>query len=383
MGQEKDMPRRAVLVLLCLWAVGLAAQDLGDIQIHGFATQGFLYSSSNNYLGMTSSRGSFEWTEGAIGVSDSVTNNLRVGIQVHMHQMGHFGDSDVAVDWALGDYKVNDQLGFRAGKVKLPMGLFNDSQDVDSLFLWVLLPQAMYPDDNRDYDLAFLGGELYGGCRLGKRGGRVEYRGYLGDSRLDPDGGYVQQLAAFGLTFPSPPAGRDFGGDLRWVSPWRGLTVGSSAQSQGVDGTGPQGSVHMPPELEVAYYAEWRSGKVYVAGEYWRVPLYPVLTIGSVSMLVPLDQRAWYPMVSYQLVRKLQVGTYYSHYVNKAADTTQPANYSKDWVIAARYDFNEYFYGKMEGHFQHGNGLGYYASDNPNGLKPNSNMLAARIGFTF
>jgi len=377
------MPRRAVLVLLCLWAVGLTAQDLGDIQIHGFATQGFLFSSHNNYLGMNSSAGSLEWTEGAIGVTDPVSDRLRVGMQLHMGEMGRFGGPDVEVDWALGDYKVNDQLGFRAGKIKLPMGLFNDSQDVDSLFLWVLLPQAMYPDDNRDYDLAVLGGELYGSVGLGKHGGRLGYRGYLGESRLDPNGGYVQQLAEYGLTFPSPPAGKDFGGDVRWATPWHGLTVGSSAQSQALDGSGPQGSLHMPPMLSRAHYAEWRKGKLYVAAEYWRTPINPVLTMGTATIPVPLDQRAWYPMVSYRLTEKLQVGTYYSHYVDKAADTTQPANYSKDWVVSGRYDFNEYFYGKIEGHFQHGNGLGYYAGDNPNGLKPNSNMLAARVGFTF
>ena len=378
------MPRRAVLVLLlCLWAVGLRAQDLGDIQVHGFATQGFLFSSNNNYLSMQSSRGSLEWTEGALGVSDSVTDNLRVGIQIHMYQMGQIGGSHVVVDWASGDYKINDQLGFRAGKVKIPMGLFNDSQDVDSLFLWVLLPQAMYPDDNRDYDLALLGGEIYGGVPLGKRGGRVEYRGYLGDSRLDPNGGYVQQLAEFGMTFTNPPEGKDFGGDVRWVTPWRGLTVGSSAQSQALDGTGPQGSLHMPAELSLAQYAEWRKGNLYVAAEYWRTPIYPVLTVASVTIPLSFDQRAWYPMVSYRVMKKLQVGSYYSHYVNKAGATSLPANYSKDWVVSGRYDFNEYFYGKLEGHFLHGTGLGYYASVNPNGLKPNSDMVAARIGFTF
>ena len=378
------MPRRTLLaMLLGLWAVGTAAQDLGDIQIHGFVTQGFLFSSNNNYLTMQSSQGSLQWTESAISVSDPLTDNLRVGMQLHMYQMGQIGGPNVVVDWASGDYKVNDQLGFRAGKVKVPAGLFNDSQDVDSLFLWVLLPQSMYGDDNRDFDLALEGGELYGGFNLGKRGGRLQYRGYLGESRLDEHGGYVLQMAGYGLTFLTPPSGRDFGGDVRWRSPWEGLTVGISPQSQALDGTGLQGSLHMPPAFMLAYYAEWKKGKWYLAGEYWRTPLYPVLTIEGTAIAVPLDQRAWYPMVSYRVAKKLQVGSYYSHYVNKAGDTSQPANYSKDWVVSGRYDFNEYFYGKLEGHFLHGTGLGYYATDNLNGLKPNSNMLAARIGFSF
>jgi hypothetical protein len=96
-----------------------------------------------------------------------------------------------------------------------------------------------------------------------------------------------------------------------------------------------------------------------------------------------VDQREWYVMGSYRLLKKYQLGSYYSHYVNKALDTSLPANYSKDWVVSGRHDFNAYSYAKIEGHFLQGTGLGYYAANNPNGLKPNSNMLAAKIGFSF
>jgi hypothetical protein len=54
-------------------------------------------------------------------------------------------------------------------------------------------------------------------------------------------------------------------------------------------------------------------------------------------------------MGSYRLWKKFRVGSYYSHYVNKALDTSLPANYAKDWVLSGRYDFNAYFYGKIEG----------------------------------
>jgi len=128
-----------IVVLLSLSSVGVVAQDLENVQIHGFATQGFLFSSQNNYLSMKSSSGSLRWTEGAISVNDAVTDKLRVGIQLHMYQIGEFGGPNVLVDWVSGDYQVNDGVGFRVGKIKTPIGLFNDSQDVDSLFLWVLL----------------------------------------------------------------------------------------------------------------------------------------------------------------------------------------------------------------------------------------------------
>jgi hypothetical protein len=377
------MPRRTALLLVVCCAARLVAQDLENIQIHGFATQGFLYSSHNNYLTMKSSSGSLQWTEGAISVADQVTDKLRVGIQLHMRQMGDLGGPNVVVDWASGDFKFNDKLGFRAGKIKAPLGLFNESQDVDSLFLWTLLPQSMYPVDNMDFNLSEMGGEIYGALPLGKRGGHLQYSGHIGDNSLDANGGYVQQLAEFGLTFPTPPSGKTYGADLQWVTPWRELTVGASALNDALDGTGPQGTVHLPATFTMAYYARWDRGRVHLAGEYWRTPLNIQLTVGPNAMPYPVDQRAWYPMASYSVMKRLQIGGYYSHYVNKAGDRSLPANNSKDWVISGRYDFNDYFYGKLEGHFLHGTGLGYYASTNPDGLKPNSNLLAARIGFSF
>jgi hypothetical protein len=371
------------LSFVSLCAITAAAQDLENLQVHGFATQGFLYSSHNNYLTMKSSDGSLQWTEGALSFSQAVTEKLRVGIQLHMSQMGEFGGPELEVDWASGDYKFNDRLGVRMGKIKTPLGLYNDSQDVDSLHLWVLLPQGMYPVDNRDYDLSELGGEVYGSMPLGERRGEIHYRGHAGGSALAEDGGYVRQLQQYGVTFPSPPRGSTFGGDVRWATPLAGLTVGSSAISTSLEGTGDIGSLRMPPAMTLAYYAQFNRGKLHLAGEYWRVPLYIVLNVGPNNIVMPMDSRAWYPMASYDLTKRLQVGSYYSHYVNKTQSTQEYVSYSKDWVVSGRYNFNSYFYGKLEAHFLHGTGLGYYQSTNPDGLKPTTNMLAARVGFSF
>ena len=378
------MLRRLPLFLfVCILTGCLHAQDLAGIEIHGFATQGFLFSAHNNYLTMQSSSGSLQWTDGAVSVTDSLSDNLRVGIQLHMYQLGQLGGPNIQVDWASGDYKVNDHLGFRAGKVKTPLGLFNDSQDVDAVFLWILLPQGAYPIDNRSFYLSHLGGEVYGGLSLGSRSGSLQYRGYAGYSFLDLNGGYLKQSAEYGLAFTSPPGGKTYGADLRWHTPLTGLTIGSSVDVLAEDGTAPGGGIRADPFAICDYYAQFTKGKFYFAGEYRRDPFEAILTIGPAAIPLFYDERSWFAMGSYRLLNKLHMGSYYSHYINKALDTALPANYSKDWVVSGRYDFNSYFYGKIEGHFLHGTGLGYYESTNPNGLKPNSNMLAAKIGFTF
>ncbi len=378
------LPRCMRLFLfVCTCTGSLYAQDLEGIVVHGFVSQGFLFSSSNNYLSMKSTDGSPQWTDAAVNISDSLADNLRVGIQLHMYQLGEFGGSNIQVDWASGDYKVNDHFGIRAGKVKTVWGLFNDSQDIDAIFLWILLPQGSYSIDHKSFYLAHVGGDVYGDVSLGTRAGRLYYDAYGGQATVDLNDGYIKQFADIGLVFTNSLGGKTYGGDLQWEAPLKGLTIGSSVNMQAVDGTAPTGSVDAPAHLTPSMYAKFSRGKVYLAGEYDREPIKAILTIGSAVIPYVVDGRSWFVMGSYRLTSKVQVGSYYSHYVNKAADTTQPANYSKDLVVSGRYDFNSYFYAKLEGHFLHGTALGYYTSTNPNGLSPNSNMLAAKIGFSF
>lgn len=378
------MLRRIPLwLLICSCASGLFGQDLAGIEVHGFVSEGFLLSSNNNYLSMKSRHGSAQWTDGAVSVSDSLTDSLRVGIQLRMAQLGELGGSNVQVDWASGDYRVNNHVGVRAGKVKTVWGLFNDSQDVDAIFLWILLPQGSYPVDHKSFYLAHVGADVYGELPLLWGGGKLRYHGFGGQATIDLNDGYIKQFAESGLVFTTSPGGRAYGGDLRWEAPVKGLSVGSSADVQAVDGAAVDGSVHSPPILSSAQYAEFNRGKIHLAGEYDRVPVNATLTIGSAVYPFTVDSRSWFVMGSYRITQKFQAGAYYSHYVNRSADTTQPENYSKDWVVSGRYDFNPYFYGKLEAHFLHGTAVGYYASTNPNGLKPTSNMLAAKIGFSF
>jgi len=392
--------RLSILASLCACAGAGLAQDLSTIQIHGFATQGFLYSSTNNYLSANTSSGSLAWNDGAVSVSDTLSDKLRVGIQLHMYQLGDLGGPTLQVDWATGDYKLNDHFGFRAGKFKIPIGLFNDSQDVDAVHLWALLPQSVYPTDNRGVTLAATGGEFYGSAKLAKKAGTLVYRAYAGSRPLDLNGGYVKSLnldlqgldSAFGLSatlVTTAPSGTVFGGDVRWQTPLKGLLVGSSAFVEDMHGSAGAVAFTISRNTVTQQYAQFERGRFFVAGEVKRVPVdfFFVATtpLGPVRVPYYLDWRAWYVMTSYRVIEKLQVGTYYSHFVDtRGAEGPAPIdNYSRDWTVSARYDFNSYFYGKLEEHFIHGTALGYYPDTNPNGEQPRSNVLAAKIGFSF
>jgi hypothetical protein len=112
---------------------------------------------------------------------------------------------------------------------------------------------------------------------------------------------------------------------------------------------------------------------------------YQIVTLtGAGPSASASDSRAWFAMGGYHLTEKLQLGTYYTRYlVASAGDPSNPANYFHDTVISGRYDINPNFYAKVEGHLIDGNALGFYTLDNPNGFMPKTNLLVAKIGFTF
>jgi hypothetical protein len=117
---------------LAMASIPGTAQSLDDlnIQIHGYATQGFLYSTQNNVFTTHSSNGSPAWSEAVMNVSAQPIPKLRIGVQARYFLLGNFGDS-ITLDWAAADYKVNEKFGVRFGKVKIPTNLFNETQDID------------------------------------------------------------------------------------------------------------------------------------------------------------------------------------------------------------------------------------------------------------
>jgi hypothetical protein len=393
------MFRRALLLAsLFLFAGSGLAQDLSNIQIHGFVTQGVLFSSNNNLFTMPTSNGSARWTDAALSLSDSISDKLHVGVQLHVYQLGELGGPNLEIDWATGDYRLSDRAGFVAGKVKTVYGLFNDSQDVDAVHPWVLLPESFYPVDNKTFNLAHYGADFYGSMSLGKHWGAISYRAYGGYKPLDLYGGYAKELAPdVGSSFTTGGSNL-IGGDVRWRTPLKGLLIGMSALDTGLDGTAPTGSFHIPYFTQPDEYAEFERGKFMLAGEYKRTTAAFDLHLNNVDPLPPpfgpviplnvpstFDERAWYAMASYRLTEKLQAGAYYSHDKNYGAGVspTLSSNYSNDSVISGRYDFNSYFYAKLEGHFIRGTALNYYPDTNLGGEKTATSLLAAKIGFAF
>jgi hypothetical protein len=380
----------AATMLLCLWVAGPAparAQSIDDlkIQVHGYATQGFLYSTNNNWDSTNSSEGSAAWTEAVVNLTATPQPKLHVGVQARSYLLGNYGNA-ITLDWAQADYKVDEYLGFRVGKVKTPIGLLNETQDIDPAYLWVLLPQSIYTIGERNSTLAHYGGVVYGQVPSGESFGKLEYRAFGGQRVIGTDDSTLQPLRNSGMSAPNGIAGPTFGGTLRWVTPLRGLFVGASENSGSLSGAvllGPMtGSLSILHHRQTYYFAKYERNRIMLAGEYSRYLVSSAIQLPSMPTAYSgLDERPFYAMASYKLNGKLTAGLYYSSDLDRRAALTS-ARYQKDWTLAARYDFNPFLYLKAEQHWMDGTLIGYSTADNLN-LQPNTHMTLLKLGVSF
>ncbi|HEY3459128.1 MAG TPA: hypothetical protein VGK64_31375 [Bryobacteraceae bacterium] len=353
------------------------------VQIHGFASQAFAVSDNNNYLTMKTSEGSFAFTDFGVNISAQITGKFRVGAQIYDRNIGNLGQWHPELDWAGGDYRFKDWLGLRAGKVKTVLGLYNDTQDMEFLHTWAILPQSMYPLDLRSSTIAHVGADFYGDISL-KRLGSLSYTAYAGFQPTDHYGGWVYGFKEYGINL-TKLNGRLEGGDLRWRTPVPGLLAGVSYLNQDLHATltfGPKSyNVSSTHDATSQFYVQYVYNRLKLDGEYRRNLL-------SLSQIL-LDSRSFYGAASYRISKRFELGTYYSRfYLDWQAGASGPGSHIFEKTATARIDLASHWDIKIEGHFMHGYAQsdafrGFYPRDNPLGLVPTTNLLVIRTGFQF
>jgi len=336
------------------------------IEMHGFVSQGAIETTGNNYLVGNSKRGSLEFAEIGANFSAQLTDRLRVGLQLFASKLGSNGNFNVKADWFNLDYRWRDWLGLRAGRVKVPFGLYNDTSDIDAARVPVLLPQSVYPLVDRDFLLAQTGLELYGIINLASAGA-LEYRLYGGTIYipLTNQAGNPVQVAALNADYVA-------GGRLFWDTPVDGLRVGASVQAlrlaltldypmipaTAMTPALPAETVtgHLPALLWVGSL-EYAAHDFLVAVEYsrWRSKITDSTDTDPLRLpnMTTVSERA-YALVAYRVRRWFQPGVYYSRHVRNV-DVSAGAGAAQDDVAGTlRFDINTFWLVKLEGHLMHG-----------------------------
>lgn len=380
--------------------------DGKPVQIHSFGSQGFMASDQNNYLTTNTSQGSFSFTDVGANISMQVTDNLRIGAQIYDRDIGKLGQWHPQLDWAVADYKLKDWFRVRGGVVKTTFGLHNDTQDVDYLQTFALLPQSVYPTDLRDALIRHRGGDIYGSVPLGRLGS-LSYTAFGGERVDSLYGGYILLLQGVGINMNSY-GGPQYGGDLKWNTPLKGLLVGASRLDEDITGKGdynpavlfggpPSSSPYQEHSLSDwadQLYGQYTIGNLTVESEYRR--WYRYQSIFNNLFTVTTDTRTWYADTYYRISKRFTVGGYYSHFVaDWRTPHFYPGNHLYDKVLTLRADLKSYWDVKVEGHFMNGTGGtgipgggllypdGFYPFSNPAGLKPTTTLLVVKTGFNF
>jgi hypothetical protein len=348
-----------VLVVVAPRVARAADLDGGDVQVdmHGFVSQGALVSTGNNYLAR-SKRGSFEFTEVGVNFTTQLTDRLRVGVQLFAHDLGHVGNYEPSADWYDLDYRWRDWLGLRAGRIKIPFGLYNETSDIDAARVAVLLPQSVYPISNTNYLLAQTGLEAYGYIDL-RAAGALEYRLY---------GGTVYVDSTLAPTLKDVDVPYVAGGRLLWETPISGLRVGGSGQAiRIIFEFQPSPTMPAMPGLDVGgtvllgvASAELARHDLLIAAEFseWRTRLdtsyFMLLPPGSKQITV--SEHA-YVSATYHARPWLWPGAYYSVLFPDEANATftgASKDMQHDVAGTLRFDINAHWLVKLEGHYMHG-----------------------------
>ncbi|HXU80884.1 MAG TPA: hypothetical protein VN914_05770 [Polyangia bacterium] len=354
-----------VSLLLLGAAPALADEDgesLFDVEVHGFVSQGAIKTIRNNFLVPNSKRGSFDLTEAGINFTKPVSDRLRLGFQLFGGGFVPTGAYNAKLDWFYLDYHWKDWLGIRAGRVKLPFGLYNEINDVDSARVPALLPQSTYPVANRNFLLAQTGFEIYG--YLGsERAGALEYRLYGGTIVFD--------LAPQQSGLPYVVRGVDFaylaGGRLMWELPVEGLRLGGSAQVLRLDAdlqgtTDPRftGHIEIPAVLWMGSL-EYSAHDWLLAAEYGRwhskresnIMAPPPLGTGLAAAPWTANER-YYALVAYRFTPHFQLGSYYAGFFPNVDKRHGRENQQHDVAGTLRIDITPNWLLKLEGHYLKG-----------------------------
>jgi len=363
---------RQFLTNTALFALGsllsgtaLAAIPVGssDVQIGGFFSQGYLYSSNNNYP-TADKGGTWDFREMAFNASTTVGAHLRVGGQVFAQRFGALGADKVILDWAVADYNFSPQFGVRVGRVKYPKGLYGEALDLDVVRPYIFLPGAVYSPILRDFSASFDGGMLYGTLEAGKSS--FDYKVFYGDIPMSPEKGVAEFYNNSGLYAASGVGGLAMdsvaGGQLTWNTPVSGLKFAYSYSYYTNLTTDGPFAAYAAVNLHSQFHrftwhtvsAEYSWNSWVFAGEWQRCG--GDLDYAALPLLPTVHDRSgwdgWYVSASRRLNEKFEVGAYYGDLEQRFSTrpSSDPTVHQRDASASLRFDVNEHLLFKLEVH---------------------------------
>jgi len=377
--------------------------NMPPIDIHGFASQGFLDSTGYNYLANNTKGGSFKFSEAAINASMNPFPRTHIAAQGFLFDVGNVGEYAPALDYAAIDYTFNDEIGIRAGRIRRPEGIYNAIQDIDLARTSVLLPQGMYDSRWRDFSGSIDGGSVFGNIDLHKGGG-LSYEVYGGLISLADNGG-IARLLQDSLRNPPTQYGGvnafpEFGLQFWYNTPINGLRAGY-AFTDALDFSYNY-NLNIPPmfgggayrssinaighHFSLEYlYKSWTFQAEYKYSTYYN----HTQVNGVRGPMSWYGTDAGFVSAAYRFNKWFEAGAYYGEDYPNVSDrsgSTLAAHsdgYQKDAALSLRFDPTSWWVFKVEGHYIQGTALLYDNASNPTRSGNGYFMLAVKSTFSF
>jgi hypothetical protein len=408
------MHKLFVLIVVLIFFLPEYVTGQSDIEIHGFASTGYLKSENNNYLGNTKD-GTFEFTEFGINFNSKMSDNIRIGLQLYSYDLGDIGNNNIKLDWAFLDYQFEEYLGIKVGKIKLPIGLYNEIQDYDLLYVPIFLPQSIYTKYLRETIISIQGVSAYGNI-INNNAGNFRYDFFTGTPEIDTNGGMLKYVNTTDIVFEEATFNNFVGARLKWETPLQGLTIAGSIVDFKINftGTASSGSLTsdeiIPVNMDFSDFL-WTIGSIeYVkndfkfCAEYSRMDMEVLVKTNDDIVIKDLSRKrdGFYAQLSYRINSWLEVGSYYS-VLYQDADNKNGNNYmegyeyygwQKDLTLSFRFNITDFWSVKIEEHFINGtflaepdnmptHSMAEISGDTPGCKEENWSILAVKTTFSF
>ena len=354
------------------------ASWLDRIQIHGFASQALIFTTDNNFYG-DSDHGSADFTELGMNASLQLFPKVRVAGQILSRHAGNMDNGSPHLDYALLDINFissnKGRIGTYLGRIKNPIGLYNDTRDIAHTRQGIFTSQTIYFDKVRDLTLSSDGIQLYGEYYFSN--GSLIFQGGIGHPIPDDnvehtylDNQWAGELDADKLAVLGRIMYEHDGG--RWIFALSGASLELDFYHQPADSIGPLGI--SSGQLEVDYTV--LSGQF--NGEKWQltseVAYQDIDYVNIGGLFADADTKA----LGYSLEVNYKFTTKWQAFVRREAfyldrddkygnsfheNITQvntlfpfipisPAHsrYSESWIIGGRWDISQNLMARAEYH---------------------------------
>jgi hypothetical protein len=129
-------------------------------EVHSFVSFGYLQTTGNNWLGNSRS-GTGEFWEAAANAQVTPWPQTRLAGQLFARDFQRYDNGRVQVDWLFAEWRPKDLIGVQVGRVKIPLGLYNEVRDVDVARATIFLPASIYALRTRDINNSTDGAKIF------------------------------------------------------------------------------------------------------------------------------------------------------------------------------------------------------------------------------